>query len=32
MTEINFAIGQRHYSFNILENLLTTLMNECLGS
>jgi glycosyltransferase involved in cell wall biosynthesis len=32
MTEINFAIGQRHYSFNILENLLTTLLNECLGA
>ena len=32
MTEINFTIGQRHYSFNTLEYLLTSLLNECLGA
>ena len=32
MTDINFAIGQRYYSFNTLEYLLTSLLNECLGA
>lgn len=32
MTDINFSIGQRYYSFNILEYLLSSLLNDCLGN
>jgi hypothetical protein len=32
MTDINFSIGQRYYSFNTLEYLLTSLLNDCLGN
>jgi hypothetical protein len=32
MTEINFSIGQRYYSFNTLEYLLSSLLNDCLGN
>jgi len=32
MTDINFTIGQRYYSFNTLEYLLTSLLAECLGN
>ncbi len=32
MTDINFSIGQRHYSFNTLEYLLSSLLNDCLGA
>jgi len=32
MTEINFTIGQRYYSFNTLEYLLLSLLNDCLGT
>lgn len=32
MTDINFSIGQRHYSFNTLEYLLSSLLNDCLGN
>ena len=31
MTEINFSIGKRNYSFDTLEFLLMPLLNECLG-
>ena len=31
MTEINFSIGKRNYSFDALEFLLMPLLNECLG-
>jgi len=31
MTEINFSIGKRNYSFDALELLLMPLLNECLG-
>jgi len=32
MTETNFAIGQRYYSFNTLEYLLKSLLHECQGT
>ncbi len=32
MTDINFTIGQRYYSFNRLEYLLSSLLNDCLGN
>jgi len=32
MTDINFSIGQRYYSFNTLEYLLSSLLNDCLGN
>lgn len=32
MTDLNFDIGQRYYSFNTLEYLLTSLLTECLGT
>jgi glycosyltransferase involved in cell wall biosynthesis len=32
MTDLNFAIGQRYYSFNTLEYLLSSLLNDCLGN
>ena len=31
MTEINFSIGKRYYSFDALEYLLMPLLNDCLG-
>jgi len=31
MTERNFSIGQRYYSFDALEYLLMPLLNDCLG-
>lgn len=31
MTEINFSIGERYYSFDALEYLLKPLLNNCLG-
>ncbi len=31
MTENNFIIGQHYYSFNTLEYLLSSLLNDCLG-
>ncbi len=31
MTEINFSIGKRYYSFDALEFLLMPLLNDCLG-
>ena len=31
MTDLNFDIGQRYYSFNTLEYLLTSLLAECLS-
>lgn len=31
MTERNFALGQRYYSFSVLEYLLQPLLNDCLG-
>jgi hypothetical protein len=32
MTEINFSIGLRHYSFSTLEYLLSSLLNDCIGA
>lgn len=32
MTDLNFDVGQRYYSFNTLEYLLTSLLAECLGN
>lgn len=32
MTETNFEIGRRHYSFKTLEYLLASLLTECLGN
>ncbi|MCJ7537830.1 MAG: hypothetical protein MUO57_20075, partial [Anaerolineales bacterium] len=32
MTELNFSIGKRFYSFNALEYLLKPLLNDCLGN
>ena len=32
MTERNFALGQRYYSFGVLEYLLQPLLNDCLGA
>lgn len=32
MTDINFSIGQQYYSFNTLEYLLSSLLNDCLGN
>jgi hypothetical protein len=32
MTDINFSIGRRYYSFNTLEYLLSPLLNDCLGN
>jgi glycosyltransferase involved in cell wall biosynthesis len=32
LTDHNYAIARRYYSFNTLEYLLTSLLNECLGS
>jgi glycosyltransferase involved in cell wall biosynthesis len=31
MTNINFSIGKRYYSFDALEYLLKPLLNDCLG-
>jgi glycosyltransferase involved in cell wall biosynthesis len=31
MTEHNYELGRRYYSFRVLENLLIVLMNRCLG-
>lgn len=31
MTEHNFQIARKHYSFDMLRNQLSTLMNECFG-
>ncbi|UCE00413.1 MAG: glycosyltransferase family 4 protein [Chloroflexota bacterium] len=31
MTENNYSIGQRYYSFNTLEYLLISLLHDCLG-
>lgn len=32
MTNINFSIGKRYYSFDALEYLLKPLLNDCLGN
>lgn len=32
MVEQNYAIAQRYYSYQVLENQLIVLMNECLGT
>jgi hypothetical protein len=32
MTDVNFSLGKRYYSFNILEYLLSSLLNDCLGN
>lgn len=31
MTDINFSLGKRYYSFNTLEYQLSSLLNDCLG-
>jgi glycosyltransferase involved in cell wall biosynthesis len=31
MTEHNYELGRRYYSYRVLENLLIVLMNRCLG-
>jgi hypothetical protein len=32
MTDKNFSIGKRYYSFNTLDYLLSSLLNDCLGN
>ncbi len=31
MTEVNFALAKRHYSYSMLERRLQTLLTECFG-
>ena len=31
MTELNFELARRHYSYRILERHLKTLLVECFG-